>query len=95
MEPKLPARAVLDAESTLTDPYQTTVPEPVRQALKLSKRDKIHYCIQRSGEVVISRAQAADDDDLRLSATFIPEPTRPHFPHPGVDRRQGERTNPP
>lgn len=55
--------AVLDAESTLTDRYQTTVPEPVRQVLKLGKRDKIHYRIQRSGEVLISRVQASEDDD--------------------------------
>ena len=30
------------AESTLTDRYQTTVPEPVRKALGLNKRDKIY-----------------------------------------------------
>ena len=30
------------AESTLSDRYQTTVPEAVRKALGLSKRDKIY-----------------------------------------------------
>ena len=30
-----------DIESTLTDRYQTTVPETVRRALRLGKRDKI------------------------------------------------------
>lgn len=30
----------LDAESTLMDRYQTTVPETVRRALGLGKRDK-------------------------------------------------------
>ncbi|WP_206165702.1 type II toxin-antitoxin system PrlF family antitoxin, partial [Citrobacter braakii] len=35
--------ATLEAESTLTDRYQTTVPETVRRALRLGKRDKIHY----------------------------------------------------
>ena len=39
-------------ESTLTDRYQTTVPETVRRALKLSKRDKIHYAISPEGKVV-------------------------------------------
>jgi len=53
----------LEAESTLTDRYQTTVPEVVRRALKLSKRDKIHYAVRPGGEVVLSRAAPADDDD--------------------------------
>lgn len=53
----------LEAESTLTDRYQTTVPEPVRRALKLSKRDKIHYSIRPRGEVVLTRAEASDCDD--------------------------------
>ena len=44
--------ATLEVESTLTDRYQTTVPETVRRALKLGKRDKIHYTIRPSGEVV-------------------------------------------
>ena len=35
--------APLELESTLTDRYQTTVPETVRRTLKLGKRDKIHY----------------------------------------------------
>ena len=38
--------ATLDVESTLTDRYQTTVPETVRRALRLYKRDKIHYSIR-------------------------------------------------
>ncbi|NBD32458.1 MAG: regulator, partial [Cyanobacteria bacterium] len=29
------------SESTLTNRYQTTIPEPVRKALGLKKRDKI------------------------------------------------------
>ena len=53
----------LEAESTLTDRYQTTVPEVVRRALKLRKRDKIHYAVRPGGEVVLSRAAPADDDD--------------------------------
>ena len=52
-----------EAESTLTDRYQTTVPETVRRALKLSKRDKIHYSIRPGGEVVLTRAEASDSDD--------------------------------
>ena len=54
----------LEAESTLTDRYQTTVPETVRRALRLGKRDKIHYTIRPTGEVVLSRADAAEDDPV-------------------------------
>lgn len=53
----------LEVESTLTDRYQTTVPETVRRALKLGKRDKIHYSIRPSGEVVLTRVEASDGDD--------------------------------
>lgn len=52
-----------EAESTLTDRYQTTVPETVRRALKLGKRDKIHYTIRQDGEVVLTRATGAEGDD--------------------------------
>lgn len=52
-----------EAESTLTDRYQTTVPETVRRALQLGKRDKIHYSIRPGGEVVLSRVQAQETDD--------------------------------
>lgn len=55
--------ATLEAESTLTDRYQTTVPETVRRALKLGKRDKIHYSIRPDGEVVLTRAAAIDEND--------------------------------
>ena len=59
--------AILDVESTLTDRYQTTVPETVRRALRLGKRDKIHYIIRPSGEVVLTRAEATDGDDPVLA----------------------------
>jgi antitoxin PrlF len=54
--------APLELESTLTDRYQTTVPETVRRTLKLGKRDKIHYTI-RDGEVVLTRAEVNEGDD--------------------------------
>lgn len=53
----------LDVESTLTDRYQTTVPETVRRALRLGKRDKLHYTIRPTGEVVLTRARTLEDDD--------------------------------
>ena len=54
-------------ESTLTDRFQTTVPQSVRQALRLGKRDKIHYTIRSDGEVVLTRATAGDGDDPALT----------------------------
>ncbi|MBK1649790.1 type II toxin-antitoxin system PrlF family antitoxin [Rhabdochromatium marinum] len=60
--------ATLEAESTLTARYQTTVPETVRRALQLSKRDKIHYSIRANGEVVLTRAQSDEGDDPALAA---------------------------
>ena len=60
--------AILDAESTLTDRYQTTVPETVRRALRLGKRDRIHYTIRPGGEVVLTRAAGPEDDDPALKS---------------------------
>jgi len=61
LEPVMPTE--LEAESTLTDRYQTTVPDVVRRALKLGKRDKIHYTVRPDGEVVLTRASSAPGDD--------------------------------
>ena len=55
--------ATLEVESTLTDRYQTTVPETVRRALQLGKRDKIHYTIRPGGEVLLTRAESPQGDD--------------------------------
>ena len=65
--------ATLEVESTLTDRYQTTVPETVRRALRLGKRDKIHYTIRPDGEVVLTRAEASEGDDpvLRQFLSFL------------------------
>lgn len=65
--------ATLEVESTLTDRYQTTVPETVRRVLQLGKRDKIHYSIRPGGEVVLTRAQISEGDDPVLGQflTFL------------------------
>ena len=55
--------ATLEVKSTLTDRYQTTVPETVRRVLRLKKRDKIQYLIRPSGEVVLTRANEVEADD--------------------------------
>lgn len=62
---------ILEAESTLTDRYQTTVPETVRRALGLGKRDKIHYTIRPSGEVMLTRAETPDGDDPVLGQFLL------------------------
>ncbi|WP_310645723.1 type II toxin-antitoxin system PrlF family antitoxin [Limnohabitans sp.] len=54
---------VMHVESTLTDRYQTTVPESVRRQLGLSKRDKIQYDVMSDGMVVLRRAQPSPVED--------------------------------
>ena len=73
--------ATLEVESTLTDRYQTTVPETVRRSLRLGKRDKIHYTIRPNGEVVLSRAEVLDADDPVLSQ-FLDFLSRDMASHP-------------
>ena len=71
----------MQVESTLTDRYQTTVPEMVRRALRLGKRDKIHYTIRPDGEVVLTRAAAGESDDPAL-APFLDFLARDLAEHP-------------
>ena len=88
--------ATLQVESTLTDRYQTTVPETVRRALRLGKRDKIHYTIRPDGEVVLSRAAVDSGDDLALAPFlgFLARDIAAHPEHvlavdPGLVGQQG------
>jgi antitoxin PrlF len=55
---------IVKAESTLTDRYQTTIPDLVRQTLGLEKRDKIRYLIQNDGTVTIARSPALNQDPV-------------------------------
>lgn len=55
---------ILQAESTLTDRYQTTVPDIVRKTLGLNKRDKIAYTINHDGTVTITRSETEEDPVL-------------------------------
>ena len=73
--------ATLEVESTLTDRYQTTVPESVRRVLRLGKRDKIHYSVRPGGEVVLTRVQASEVDDPVLGQ-FLGFLTRDIANHP-------------
>jgi len=73
--------ATMQVESTLTDRYQTTVPETVRRALRLGKRDKINYTIRPDGEVVLTRAAAGESNDPAL-APFLGFLVRDLAEHP-------------
>ena len=55
--------SVLEAESRLTDRYQTTVPAAVRKALSLEKRDKLRFVVQPDGQVLLTRVADDDADD--------------------------------
>jgi antitoxin PrlF len=57
----------LEVESTLTDKYQTTIPDPIRKALNLKKRDKIRFALNSDGTVTLNRAVPAEKEDLPIS----------------------------
>jgi len=61
----------IELESTLTDRYQTTVPDAVRRALHLGKRDRIRYLVQDNGSVVLQRAGEDDDPVLGTFLDFL------------------------
>lgn len=75
--------AAIEVESTLTDRYQTTVPETVRRALRLGKRDKIHYTIRPGGDVVLTRAEVTERADPVLDAflSFLANDIAKHPEH--------------
>lgn len=62
---------LLQTESTLTDRYQTTVPDAVRKALHLGKRDKIRYTVQSDGHVLMTRAEEEEDPVIAEFLNFI------------------------
>jgi antitoxin PrlF len=59
--------AVLKAEATLTNRYQTTVPASVRQALNLQKHDKLIYLLEEDGRVTLKRGVREKEEDPALS----------------------------
>jgi antitoxin PrlF len=71
-----------ELESTLTDRYQTTVPDPVRRALKLGKRDRIRYLVRPDGAVLMTRAMPTEADDPVLGK-FLDFLARDIAAHPG------------
>jgi antitoxin PrlF len=72
----------LEVESTLTDRYQTTVPETIRRVLHLGKRDRIHYRVQPDGAVLISRVTPSQTDPaLDSFLNFLAQDLTQHPEH--------------
>ena len=69
-------------ESTLTDRYQTTVPQPVRRALGLRKRDRIRYAFRPNGEVVLQRVSGEPSEDDPALVPFLAVLERDIASHP-------------
>jgi len=76
------AAATLEVESTLTDRYQTTVPDPIRRVLKLGKRDKIRYSVLSDGSVIVERVVARDENADPTLAPFLDFLARDIEQHP-------------
>lgn len=74
-------KAMPEAESMSNDRYQTTVPTPVRQALKLGRGDRVRYAIRPDGSVVLSRGAEPDAAD-QVTSGFLDLPTRDMRAHP-------------
>jgi len=86
--------SVLEAESRLTDRYQTTVPASVRKALSLQKRDKLRFIVQADGQVVLTRVAEGEADDPVLgrflgflAADMAEHPDRLHALGSGMAER--------
>lgn len=52
----------IQATSTLTDRYQTTIPNTVRKALGLTKRDRLLYTVLPNGEIRVQKTGTVNDD---------------------------------
>lgn len=63
--------SAINTKSTLTDRYQTTVPAPVREALHLTKRDKLIYTVLENGQVLLSKEDAEEDPVLTAFLQFL------------------------
>ena len=71
--------ATLALKSTLTDRYQTTVPDAVRRVLHLGKRDRINYSILPDGVVLLSRAESSSEDPaLEKFLAFVAQDIESH-----------------
>lgn len=58
---------VLEAQSTLTTRYQTTIPDAVRKVLGLNKHDRLVYRVSDSGEVHLAKGGEVEAEDSALA----------------------------
>ena len=73
---------IMNAFSTLTSRFQTTVPEAVRKALELGKSDKVCYEITGDGRVILSKAQVQDEDPALYGfLSFLEDEIKHHPAH--------------
>jgi antitoxin PrlF len=60
----MPETPILEVKSTLTESYQTTIPDSVRKILGLNKHDRICYTIELDGRVILSRSEPPENDPV-------------------------------
>ena len=68
---KIKMSNLLQAESTVTEKYQTTIPSIVRQTLGLEKGNKISYHIQKDGSVIITRCDTKPKESDPILEQFL------------------------
>jgi antitoxin PrlF len=71
----------VETTSTLTDRYQTTVPQAVRDALGLSKRDKIQYTLRDDGTVILQKVESNHKDPIISAFLEFLEADMKHNPN--------------
>jgi antitoxin PrlF len=64
-------KPLVSAESTLTDRYQTTIPEVVRKALGLGKRDKLEFLLDETGAVRLKKVEDLEEHEDPTLMAFL------------------------
>lgn len=64
-------KEVLEAESTVTNRGQTTIPGSIRKALKLEPTDKVRYVLMDDKTVVLTRSEEGDQHGDPIIADFL------------------------
>ena len=64
-------KPLVSAESTLTDRYQTTIPEVVRKALGLGKRDRLEFLLDETGAVRLKKAAEPEEHEDSTIVAFL------------------------
>jgi antitoxin PrlF len=62
---------VIEEVSTLTDKYQTTVPEPIRRVLGVNKRDQLAYRVSPRGDVILVKRSKEEEHADPVVARFL------------------------